>query len=100
MNAKDLLEISKSIDQHLIEKFDEIYNDILLPKMLNVANNKATSLEIDGNHKHSSKTLKRLGFKEDLQYLTRGKMKTYLLGKGFSISTSPYYTKINWGYKI
>ena len=50
MNAKDLLKISESIDQHLIEKFDEIYNDILLPKMLNVANNKATSLEIDGNH--------------------------------------------------
>jgi len=99
MNAKDLLEISESIDQHLIEKFDEIYIDILLPEMLNVANNKGISLEIDGNHKHS-KTLKRLGFKEDLQYLTRGKMKTYLLGKGFSISTSPYYTKINWGYKI
>ena len=29
MNAKDLLEISKSIDQHLIEKFDEIYNDLI-----------------------------------------------------------------------
>lgn len=103
MNAKDLLEISKSVDQHLIEKFDEIYNDILLPKMLDVANNKGTSLEIDGNtnHRHSeiSETLKRLGFNTDLQYLTRGKMKTYLIEKGFSIATSPYYTKIIW-YKI
>jgi len=96
MNAKDLLEISKSVDQHLIEKFDEIYNDILLPKMLDIANNKGTSLEIDGNTFQDSKTLKRLGFNTDLQYLTRGKMKTYLIEKGFSIATSPYYTKIIW----
>ena len=97
MNAKDLLEISNSVDQHLIEKFDEIYNDILLPKMLDVANNKGTSLKIDGNTFHKdSKTLKRLGFNTDLQYLTRGKMITYLIEKGFSITTSPYYTKIIW----
>ncbi len=99
MNAKDLLEISKSVDQHLIEKFDEIYNDILLPKMLDVANNKGTSLEIHTNRTNIGQigeTLKRLGFNTDLQYLTRGKMKTYLIEKGFSITTSPYYTKIIW----
>ena len=96
MNATDLRAIStKVVDR---ERFDIVYDEILLPKLKRVAERKGNELSIMDNCHESQigDRLKELGITKDLQYLCREEMKPYLIEKGFSISHSPYYTNIKF----
>ena len=95
MNAQDLKEITNTITN--TEKLDVVYNEILLPMLKFQAERKQSELSIGDNQNHqSSDKLEKLGFKGNLQYLCRQEMLPYLFSKGFTVSHSPYSTRIKW----
>ena len=95
MNAQDLKEITKTITN--TEKLDVVYNEILLPMLKLQAERKQSELSIGDNQNHQSRDkLEKLGFKGNLQYLCRQEMLPYLISKGFTVSYSPYSTRIKW----
>ena len=82
-------------------KFDRIYNEVLYPRMVNVAEKwKKNELSIgsytsDDTH---NKVVKELFTDSDLQRLVETKMKPYLEEKGFKvvICSPSYYVYIRW----
>ena len=82
-------------------KFDKVYNEVLYPRMVNVAEKlKKNELSIgsytsDDTH---NKVVKELFGSGNLQNLVETKMKPYLEEKGFKvILCSPsYYVYIRW----
>ena len=95
---KSLISEVKDIDR---PKFDRVYNEVLFPRMVNVAEKwKKNELSI-GSYQSDDKYNKVVGelFDDsDLQRLVETKMKPYLEEKGFRvvICSPSYYVYIRW----
>jgi len=99
LKLKSLVSEIKDADR---PKFDRVYNEVIYPRMVMVAENfKKTELSIgsytsDDTH---NKVVKELfGGTGNLQNLVETKMKPYLEEKGFRVAIwSPnYYVYIHW----
>jgi len=82
-------------------KFDRVYNEVLYPRMVNVAqNSKKCELSIGSylNDDTRNKVVGELFNDSNLQTLVETKMKPYLEEKGFKVAIcSPnYYVYIRW----
>jgi hypothetical protein len=83
-------------------KFDRVYNEVLYPRMVRVAENlKKTELSIGSytsDDTHNKIVAEEFGGNGNLQNLVETKMKPYLEEKGFKIGIcSPnYYVYIRW----
>jgi hypothetical protein len=82
-------------------KFDRVYNEVLYPRMLRVAENlKQNELSIGSyqNDDTHNKVVTELFGSGNLQNLVETKMKPYLEEKGFKVAIcSPsYYVYIRW----
>ena len=82
-------------------KFDRVYNEVLYPRMVNVAqNSKKCELSIGSylNDDTRNKVVGELFNDSNLQTLVETKMKPYLEEKGFKVAIcSPnYYVYISW----
>ena len=96
MNAQDFVKISNEVVNR--EKYDIVYNEILVPLIKRNAERKDRELQIIDNAylPNVYDRLKQLGIKSNLQYLCRQEMKPYLIEKGFEVSHSCYFTYIRW----
>ena len=82
-------------------KFDRVYNEVLYPRMVRIAENlKKNELSIGSyqNNDTHNKVVTELFGSGDLQNLVETKMKPYLEEKGFKVAIySPnYYVYIQW----
>jgi len=82
-------------------KFDRVYNEVIYPRMLRVAeNSKKSELSIGSylNEDTHNKVVKELFGSGNLQDLVEKKMKPYLEEKGFvvAICSPNYYVYIRW----
>ena len=82
-------------------KFDRVYNDVLYPRMVRVAENfKKNELSIGSyqNQDTHNEVVKELFGKGNLQDLVETNMKPYLEEKGFvvAICSPNYYVYIRW----
>lgn len=83
------------------EKFDRVYNEVLYPRMVNVAQKWKTNELSIGSYQSEdkyNKVVKELFDDSDLQRLVETKMKPYLEEKGFKvvICSPSYYVYIRW----
>jgi len=96
---KSLVSEIKDMDR---PKFDRVYNEVLYPRMVRVAENfKKTELSIGSytsDDTHNKIVAEEFGGNGNLQNLVETKMKPYLEEKGFKIGIcSPnYYVYIRW----
>jgi len=97
MNASDFVKISTTVTDDEKVKFDFIYNEILVPLITKQADNKKRELRIMDDHHYIwvSDKLRHIGVGNTLQYEAR-KMGSYLMGKGFGLEYSPYFTVVKW----
>jgi hypothetical protein len=82
-------------------KFDRVYNKVIYPRMVNVAEKwKKNELSIGSyqNQDTHNEVVKQLFSDSNLQRLVETKMKPYLEEKGFKVAIcSPnYYVYIRW----
>jgi hypothetical protein len=82
-------------------KFDRVYNEVIYPRMVNVAEKwKKNELSIGSyqNQDTHNEVVKQLFSDSNLQRLVETKMKPYLEEKGFKVAIcSPnYYVYIRW----
>ncbi len=83
------------------EKFDRVYNEVLYPRMVNVAQKLKTNELSIGSYQSDDKynpIVKELFGDSDLQRLVETKMKPYLEEKGFKVvlCSPSYYVYIRW----
>lgn len=95
---KSLVSEVKDIDK---PKFDRVYNEVLYPRMVNMAEKwKKCELSIGSYNSDDThnKVVKELFDDSDLQRLVETKMKPYLEEKGFKvvICSPSYYVYIRW----
>ena len=97
---KSLISEVKDIDR---PKFDRVYNEVLFPRMINVAEKwKKNELSIgsyQSEDKYNPIVKELFGANDsDLQRLVETKMKPYLEEKGFRvvICSPSYYVYIRW----
>ena len=95
---KNLVSEIKDTDR---PKFDRVYNEVIYPRMVNIAKNwKENELSIGSyqNQDTHNKVVGELFSDSNLQRLVETKMKPYLEEKGFKVAIcSPnYYVYIRW----
>ena len=95
---KNLVSEIKDTDR---KKFDRVYNEVLYPRMVRMAEEfKKNELSIGSyqNHDAHNEVVKELFGSGNLQDLVETKMKPYLEEKGFKVAIfSPnYYVYIRW----
>jgi len=83
------------------KKFDRVYNEVLYPRMVNVAQKWKTNELSIGSYQSEdkyNKVVKELFDDSDLQRLVETKMKPYLEEKGFKVvlCSPSYYVYIRW----
>lgn len=100
-NIEKLKSLVSEITETDRPKFDKVYNEVIFPRMVNIAEKwKKSELSIGSyqNEDTKNKIVGELFDSSNLQSLVETKMKPYLEEKGFKVVIySPnYYVVIRW----